>query len=83
MKKEWLFDTCASYHMTPTETVLSRTDQRTRTKEHANLISGALLEEQGFHVEKSTSNYTIYTPDGDTVTAAVVPGVNIYRVDMD
>jgi hypothetical protein len=121
MKKEWLFDTCASYHMTANRdsfvsyrpadknqgicdaqgsrgrplgkgTVIVKTSDGGILKLedvlhiptlHANLISGALLEEQGFQVEKSTSIYTIYTPDGDMVTASVVPGVNIYRIDRD
>jgi Pol polyprotein len=92
MKKEWLFDTCASYHMTANRdrfvsyrpadkdqgicdaqggrgrplgkgTVIIKTGDGGILKLddvlhiptlHANLISGALLEEQGFQVEKST-----------------------------
>jgi hypothetical protein len=123
MSKQWLFDTCASYHMTANRdgfvtygpadkhegicdaqgglekslgkgTVIIQTgnagilkldDVRHIPTLKTNLISGALLEEQGFQVEKSTtypSDYAIYTPEGDTIPITIIPGVNSYKVDM-
>jgi hypothetical protein len=124
MSKQWLFDTCASCHMTANRDdfvtygpadkhegicdaqgglgkslgkgtatiqtgnagILKLDDVRhIPTLKTNNLISGALLEEQGFQVEKSTtypSDYTIYTPEGDTIPITIILGVNIYKVDI-
>ena len=50
----------------------------------SNLISAAVLEQQGLRVTKSDtvpSYYTIYTEEGETITASVIPETNVYGIE--
>jgi hypothetical protein len=66
------------------EAILKLNDVNHVPTAKSNLISAATLEQQGLRVTKSNtvpSYYTIYTEEGETITASLMPETNVYTIE--
>ena len=66
------------------EAILKLNDVNHVPSAKSNLISAATLEQQGLRVTKSDTvplYYTIYTEEGETITASLMPETNVYTIE--